>query len=111
LHSLELADFDQDGDLDFLTAQMHHTQEKRVAIVENMDLSDDVFRVHVIDTCGSHKALVCDVDQDGDLDVVGKNYAGDIRPRLWLNPTRRQRAEMVEGNPDTSACRERSQEQ
>jgi hypothetical protein len=73
LHSLELGDFDKDGDLDFLIAQMHSTEEKRVAIVENVDLAQDISRVHIIDTCGSHKAIVCDVDCDGDLDIVGKN--------------------------------------
>ncbi len=88
LHSLELADFDKDGDLDFLIAQMHTTQEKRVAIVENIDLTQDVSRVHIIETCGSHKAIVCDVDRDGDLDIVGKNFEKDTRPRIWLNPNK-----------------------
>jgi FG-GAP-like repeat len=86
LHSLELGDFDKDGDLDFLVAQMHSTKAKRVAIVENIDLAQDRYRVHVIDTCGSHKAIVCDVDHDGDLDIVGKNFEGDTRLRIWLNP-------------------------
>jgi len=84
LHSLKLADFDMDGDLDMLTAQMHNTKEKRVAILENVDLSREMWRVHVIGNCGSHKATVCDVDKDGDLDIVGKNYDGDKRPRIWL---------------------------
>jgi hypothetical protein len=86
LHSLELADFDKDGDLDVFTAQMHHTKEKRVTIVENLDLTHNIWRVHIIDTCGSHKALVCDIDHDGDIDIVGKNYEKDTRPRIWLNP-------------------------
>jgi hypothetical protein len=86
LHSLELTDFDMDGDFDMLTAQMHHTKGKRVAILENVDLSREMWRVHVIDNCGSHKATLCDVDQDGDLDIVSKNYDGDKRPRIWLNP-------------------------
>ncbi len=89
LHSLELADFDKDGDLDFLTAQMHHTEEKRVAIVENIDLAQDISRIHIIDTCGSHKTVVCDIDGDGDIDIIGKNYEKDTRPRIWLNLNQR----------------------
>lgn len=86
LHSLELADFDQDGDLDILAAEMHHTKHRRVVVIENFDIEKNLWKPRVISFVGSHKAKVADVDNDGDLDIVGKNYEKDTRPRIWLNP-------------------------
>jgi len=40
----------------------------------------------VISLTGSHKAKTSDIDGDGDIDIVGKNYEKDDRPRIWLNP-------------------------
>lgn len=86
LHSLQLADFDGDADLDILTAEMHTRGQHRVAIFENVNLAENIWKPHIISTAGSHKAKVADVDHDGDIDIVGKNFGDDTRPRLWLNP-------------------------
>jgi len=37
MHTLQLADFDRDGDLDVLTAEMHNRGKARVAVCENAD--------------------------------------------------------------------------
>lgn len=86
LHSLQLADFDGDGDLDVLTAEMHDRGGHRVAIVENTNGRATAWSIHVISTVGSHNAKVADLDGDGDPDVAGKNYTADKKPRIWLNP-------------------------
>ncbi|MBD3290527.1 hypothetical protein GF337_17110, partial [candidate division KSB1 bacterium] len=86
LHSLELADFDIDGDLDIMAAEMHHTEFRRIVLIENVDITKNEWIPRVISFSGSHKAQVADIDNDGDPDIIGKNYENDIRPRIWLNP-------------------------
>ncbi len=86
LHSCQVADFDLDGDIDIFTAQMHKRPGQRIAIIENIDITSNKWRPHVISRVGSHNAKIGDIDGDGDIDIVGKNYEEDFRPRLWLNP-------------------------
>jgi len=76
-HTCWLADFDRDGDLDFLTAQMHQSDEDRVSIFENGGGTALNWTEHVIATTGSHNALAGDINGDGMPDIVGKN---------WRNP-------------------------
>jgi len=86
LHSLQLADFDGDGDLDVFTAEMHDRQQQRVAICENADGKGSSWSVHVLSKCGTHNAKVADLNGDGAPDIAGKNYDEDRRPRIWINP-------------------------
>ncbi|MHC4507865.1 MAG: FG-GAP repeat domain-containing protein [Planctomycetota bacterium] len=86
LHSLQLADFDGDSDLDVFTAQMHGRQEQRVAICENVDGKGNSWIAHVLSKCGTHNAKVADLNADGAPDIAGKNYEDDNRPRIWINP-------------------------
>ena len=85
LHSCQLADFDKDGDLDIFTAQMHGRAGQRVAIFESKDISANKWELHILSSVGSHNAKVGDLDGDGDLDIAGKNYEQDKRPRIWVN--------------------------
>ena len=86
LHSLQLADFDGDGDLDVFTAEMHGREQERVAICENADGKGKSWSVHILSNCGTHNAKVADLNGDGAPDIAGKNYEEDKRPRIWINP-------------------------
>jgi len=84
-HTCQLADFDRDGDLDFLTAQMHQSDEDRVTIFENTDGTGRNWTEHIIGRTGSHNAIIADIDGDGWLDVVGKNWSQTNPIQIWYN--------------------------
>lgn len=84
-HSLQVADIDNDGDLDIITAEMHTSSQKRVLAYLN---EGGLFKPLVLARTGSHNMRVGDVDNDGDQDVFGKNYAGSGRViEMWENQT------------------------
>jgi hypothetical protein len=79
-HSLAVADFDQDGDLDIFTVEMEAIPGKRQPrwfIWENLDGKGERFveRVILDKALGGHEAVVVDVDGDGDLDICSKLWA------------------------------------
>jgi FG-GAP-like repeat len=84
-HSLQVADFDGDGEPDILTAEMHTSRKRRVLVYLNRK---GAFEPHVLARTGSHNMRVADIDGDGDIDIVGKNYAGPGRViEMWENRT------------------------
>jgi hypothetical protein len=81
-HSLAVADFDKDGDLDIFTVEMEAipgARPPRWFIWENVDGRGARFVERVIfdGNLGGHEAIVADVDHDGDLDICSKLW----RPR------------------------------
>ena len=92
VHSLALADFDSDGDLDLFAAEMHTGRDPdQVSVFENADALGRRWQEHVIAHVGSHNARVADVDGDGAPDIVGKNFQAGAHPlqiALWLNRLR-----------------------
>lgn len=87
VHSLEVADFDNDGAPDIFMAEVHRSWMKQILVFRNQGQGSAWERVPLGMT-GSHNARAGDIDQDGDIDIVGKNYAGASRPLdLWQNMT------------------------
>ncbi len=85
VHSLQVADFDGDGDADIFAAEMHVRGEHRVAIFENADGAGGAWTEHIIDNGGTHNAALADVNGDGTIDIVGKNYDGANPLYVWYN--------------------------
>ena len=94
-HSLGIADFDLDGDLDIFAGEQEDpdTQmesegkvamkprglKERGVIWENTGINSMVFNpvVFQIDNPGWHEAVVTDVDGDGDIDIISKIWNAD----------------------------------
>lgn len=82
-HCLKLADMDQDGDLDILSARAWEARDIRIFWNEQGDFSNST---QVTAGKGIYSGAVADMDGDGDLDIVGEDqYAHDARPWWYEN--------------------------
>ncbi len=85
-HSLQIADLDNDQDLDVVTAEMHTSPQKRIIVYVNEN--EMQWTRHIVATSGSHNMRVGDVGKDGDVDLIGKNFGGRGRMiEMWENLT------------------------
>jgi hypothetical protein len=85
VHTLWLADFNADGDIDILAAEMHTKGGHRVTIFENID-HGRTWMEYVIATTGSHNAVAFDLNGDKKPDIVGCNFRNMENPlEVWYN--------------------------
>lgn len=83
MQNLDVADMDNDGDLDIVTNEAMGTKE--LLIYENNGYGQ--FSEHLIHTgVGMHLGARCfDMDNDGDCDIVGACWFGYEYLHLWRN--------------------------
>lgn len=84
VHRLHVADVDDDGDMDVIFAEQQEAPKKRVGIFRNDDEAGTKWSYIGIADAGAHNIAIGDIGKDGDLDVLGANWTGDTRPRLWI---------------------------
>ena len=86
VHSLEVGDFNFDGQPDVFCGQMHTSTARQVVVYENLGAGLSWKKLILANT-GTHNARIGDIGADGDLDIVGKNYDGPKKVELWENVT------------------------
>jgi hypothetical protein len=84
-HSLEVADFDNDGDPDVFAGEMN-TGGNKVIVYENRG-KGETWQSIILSRNGTHNARIGDIGADGNIDIVGKNYTGKKVVELWKNTT------------------------
>jgi len=91
VHTFKVADMDLDGDTDIVIAEMHQSATRRIMIYLNQGSAAN-WKRQVIATTGSHNIRVADIDNDGDMDIVGANWNNDSPTggaiELWRNQLR-----------------------
>ncbi|KPK85415.1 MAG: hypothetical protein AMS27_07385 [Bacteroides sp. SM23_62_1] len=84
-HSLEVADFDLDGDMDIVAGTLSRLDNPELILFLNLDESGTTWARTRIDTLPVYKIAVGDIDNDGDFDITS-SYNWETPPlRLWRN--------------------------
>ncbi len=93
-HSLQLGDVNGDGHLDIFVAEMAKWKEKNpkpdhpqaTAWILYGDGQGNFTTTELVVGHGWHEARLCDLDGDGDLDLLNKPYTWETpRVDVWLN--------------------------
>ncbi len=86
-HTLQIGDIDGDGQLDLLAGEMHTPGPgDRCKTYLLFGDGKGNFRVEVLATgIGCHESKLGDLDGDGRLDILHKDFQKDQRVDLWLN--------------------------
>jgi hypothetical protein len=85
-HFVGVADMNNDGTADIVTAEMHQGQDPDEVKIYLNQGSGAAWAKKVIATSGSHAMRIVDIDRDGDMDLFGANHDGNYQPaELWIN--------------------------
>jgi hypothetical protein len=90
VHFVDACDFNMDGNVDIITAEMTQGEDPdEVAVYFNYQQGKS-WNKEVISTGGSHSIRLGDFDQDGDIDIFGANWQEDT-VKMWINQFRPQK--------------------
>ena len=90
IHSLGVADFDLDGQIDIAFAEMHQGEDPDEVVLHLNRGGGASWHKQLLSGDGSHDIVVGDIGSDGDPDIVGANHSGASHPvELWRNDVRR----------------------
>ncbi|MDB5051711.1 MAG: repeat protein [Fibrobacteres bacterium] len=84
VHRFHVVDLDGDKDLDLVFAEQDEVPGSRVGIFLNRDGAGTSWKYRGISHEGSHNIAIADIGPDGDWDILGADWRGDTRPRLWI---------------------------
>lgn len=88
VHKFHIADMNKDGKPDVVFAEMHQAPVHRVGVFYNHG-SGAAWTLQTLATTGSHNIAVGDVERDGDIDILGANWATNSPDggglNLWRN--------------------------
>lgn len=88
-HTVQIADFDGDGNLDVYVAEMGLGTNPDPEHVVFFGNGDGTFEERTVARgVATHEAKAVDVDGDGRLDIIGKSYEPDIHVDVWYNEAR-----------------------
>jgi hypothetical protein len=74
VHRFHVVDVNKDGNPDIVFAEMHQSATKRVGVYYNGG-GGLFWNLQVLSKEGSHNIAVGDIDNDGDIDIVGANWS------------------------------------
>lgn len=86
-HTLQAADWDLDGDVDLLVGGMIQSPHRGLKLLLNEGVGVE-WRESAIQSDGSYSAEVGDIDEDGDLDIVGIRNWDSAPTSIHLNDAR-----------------------
>jgi FG-GAP-like repeat len=89
-HSLAYVDFDGDGDSDVFSGGGSHSSGKvKIYVWENLDGKGLEWKEHILsqDITSLHDATSADMDGDGDMDILGKNFLWGVH-FVFVNQTK-----------------------
>jgi len=88
-HSLKVADFDNDGDLDVLAAEMPNVpQEAPHPVLVFINQGNALkWKQQVLANHGNYSAQIGDIDNDGDIDIIGLRNHNRAPIEMWRNRT------------------------
>lgn len=88
-HALGVYDFDKNGWLDVMTAEMEQSEDPDEVRVYFNNGGGTSWRKEVLSNTGSHWCQFLDVEGDGDMDIFGANHGIYVQPKaeLWENMT------------------------
>lgn len=100
-HTLQIADLNNDGNQDIYTAEMHSPGAGDAArqIILYGNGKGNFRQVRLSTGSGTHEGKTGDLDGDGDIDVLQKDFNRERRVNIWLNQgafTEKNRVTIVE---------------